>query len=335
MAEAAHRPQLTTAVPRLRVQVGDGKDEYWEGFQRNLYVFFEGIKFAITSHTIFMVAATIFATFICAKGVLDFSFDFSMSIVAVGTVFPLVFSVQASFSRREQALKALAQIKGTTFACYLMFKTWDKTGDGKFAAEADQILQKLLDDIMWYVRCEQRTPETGHSVYDGFTALAEKMGEFVPNTGYSKPGEGGLSRMQLYLRDMINDFEQLRAVRDSETPIGLRLFCFSLIHISPILLAPYWNHFCDKQINSEMPSDYGCESGYFVGIFYVLIVLSLYRVQSELEDPFDGSGVDDIKWELWRPQLAKMRTYGPDGPATRQRQQTLPYQQQDADEAAT
>eukprot|EP00961_Rhodomonas_salina_P017575 236422-Rhodomonas_salina.1 len=35
MAEAAHRPQLTTAVPRLRVQVGDGKDEYWEGFQRN------------------------------------------------------------------------------------------------------------------------------------------------------------------------------------------------------------------------------------------------------------------------------------------------------------
>lgn len=132
------------------------------------------------------------------------------------------------------------------------FKTWDKTGDGKFAAEADQILQKLLDDIMWYVRCEQvssgfspsawhektgtdaarcfqRTPETGHSVYDGFTALAEKMGEFVPNTGYSKPGEGGLSRMQLYLRDMINDFEQLRAVRDSETPIGYTPCFFSHI----------------------------------------------------------------------------------------------------------
>ena len=34
-----------------------------------------------------------------------------MSIVAVGTVFPLVFSVQASFTRREKALQGLAQLK--------------------------------------------------------------------------------------------------------------------------------------------------------------------------------------------------------------------------------
>eukprot|EP00287_Rhodomonas_sp_CCMP768_P011017 CAMPEP_0196743022 /NCGR_PEP_ID=MMETSP1091-20130531/50259_1 /TAXON_ID=302021 /ORGANISM="Rhodomonas sp., Strain CCMP768" /LENGTH=309 /DNA_ID=CAMNT_0042089249 /DNA_START=8 /DNA_END=934 /DNA_ORIENTATION=- len=304
--------------PQLRVK--EGREDKWEGLQRNLFIFFEGIKFALTRHTVFMVALTVFATFLCAKGVLDFSFDFSMSIVAVGTVFPLVFSVQASFSRREQALKALAQLKGTTFAVYLMFKTWDQSGDGRFVADADGILQKLLDDIIHYMSCERRTAETGHCVYDGFTALAEKMREFVPKSGYSKPGEGGLSRMQLYLRDMINDFEQMRAVRDSETPIGLRLFCFSLIHISPILLAPYWNHFCDKQWNSEMPTQlYGCESGYFVGIFYVLIVLSLYRVQSELEDPFDGSGADDIQWDLWRPQLAQMSTYGADGPASRAR----------------
>jgi hypothetical protein len=35
--------------------------------------------------------------------------------------------------------------------------------------------------------------------------------------------------------------------------VGLRLFCFALIHVAPVLLAPYWVHFCDKQRHSELP----------------------------------------------------------------------------------
>ncbi|EKX51978.1 hypothetical protein GUITHDRAFT_161484 [Guillardia theta CCMP2712] len=283
-----------------------------------------------------MVALTNLATFCCAKGVLDFSFDFSMSIVAVGTVFPLVFCVQASFTRRERALSCLGSFKGTMsvfewtrngrFALFLMFKTWDRDEEAKFVGEVEDLMLKLLDDITCYLKSSTRNPEAGHVIYDGFSALAQKMKEFLPRTGYSKPGEGGLSRMQMYLRDLMTHFEGVRAVRDSETPIGLRLFCFALIHISPILLAPYWNHFCEKQNNSEMPSQYGCESGYFVGIFYVLIVLTLYRVQVELENPFDGSGDDDIKWDLWRAQLENMGSYGSDGPRKRAVRTEMLYQ---------
>jgi len=109
----------------------------------------------------------------------------------------------------------------------------------------------------------------------------------------------------------------VRAVRDSETPIGLRLFCFALIHISPLLLAPYWNHFCREQTATELPSQYGCESGYFVGIVYVLIVITLYRVQTELENPFDGDGADDVNWDLWRAQLEDLSCYGAEGPKKR------------------
>lgn len=110
--------------------------------------------------------------------------------------------------------------------------------------------------------------------------------------------------MQQYLRDMLAHFESVRAIRDTQTPVGLRLFCFALIHVSPILLAPYWNNFCFKQVGAmDIPPSYGCASGYFVGVFYVLIVLTLYRVQVELEDPFDGDGMDDIKWEFFRAQL--------------------------------
>lgn len=45
------------------------------------------------------------------SALLDLSWDSSMSIVAVGTVFPLVFAIQAAYSSRNQALKFLGQLK--------------------------------------------------------------------------------------------------------------------------------------------------------------------------------------------------------------------------------
>ena len=66
----------------------------WSRFLEAAALVWEGIRFASTWHTFFMVVCTATATLFCAKGMLDFSFDFSMNIVAVGTIFPLVFSVQ-------------------------------------------------------------------------------------------------------------------------------------------------------------------------------------------------------------------------------------------------
>ena len=229
----------------------DGDEgKWWEDLQEYLMTFARGIEFAITPHTVFMLVLTILATLVCAKGILDFSFDTSMSIVAVGTVFPLVFSVQASFQRRERALSELAALKSTIFSIYLMFKTWDKNGNGKPAAEVQDLFNKLIEDIIGYLRSVPSTESaaSAHIVYDGFSTLAAKMNEFGPLAGYAKAGEGGMSRLQQYLRDVMNHFENVRAVRDTETPVGLRLFCFALIHFSPILLAPYWNHFCKDQV---------------------------------------------------------------------------------------
>lgn len=71
-----------------------GMTSNWSRFLEAAALVWEGIRFASTWHTFFMVVCTATATLFCAKGMLDFSFDFSMNIVAVGTIFPLVFSVQ-------------------------------------------------------------------------------------------------------------------------------------------------------------------------------------------------------------------------------------------------
>jgi hypothetical protein len=237
------------------------EETMFEAFGVHCSTFWKGVKFAATLHTLGLATATCLAIFICSKGVLDFSFDMNMSIVAVGTVFPLVFSVQAAFARREKALSCLAKLKASGVTIYMMFLTWEKARTGKWASEADTILQKLLDDIEWYLRSPSRTKEMANVVYDGFSSFSVLINEFGPEAGFAKGGEGGMSRMQLYLRLMMQQFEDLRAIRDSETPVGLRLFCFALIHTAPIILAPYWNHFCDKQTAFELPSTYGCEAG--------------------------------------------------------------------------
>jgi hypothetical protein len=36
------------------------------------------------------------------------------------------------------------------------------------------------------------------------------------------------------------------------------------------------------------------------------------------QDPFDGDGMDDIRWEVWGSQLDCMDTFGKDGPAKRE-----------------
>ena len=255
----------------------------WEALVFHLQTLVDGVRFASTWHTLFMVFLSCLATFLCTKGMLDFSFDTSMSIVAVGTIFPLVFSVQASFQRREKALAALSSLKGAIFAVYLMFKTWEKEGTGRWALEVEEIFHKLLDDIEYYLRHPNRPEECGNVIYDGFATLARKMNDFGPAAGFTKGGEAGMGRMAAYLQEIMRSFEGVRAIRDTETPVGLRLLCFALIHIAPVLLAPYWVHFCSKQRHSTL-APYGCEASYFVAVTFVLIVMTLHRVQVELEE---------------------------------------------------
>ena len=46
---------------------------------------------------------------------------------------------------------------------------------------------------------------------------------------------------------------QVRTIRFSSTPIGLQRFCYFLINFSSIALAPYWAHFCAKELFAGTP----------------------------------------------------------------------------------
>jgi hypothetical protein len=317
--------------PMVAKREGDSGNKVLKIFQAHVSLVYRGVCFALTWHAFCMVLLTVLCTFLCSKGVLDISFNTSMIILAAGTVFPLVFSVQAGFQRRDDALDAMARLKGAMFTMYLMFRTWERDAEGRWgwerqaqcqwAAEVEKVYQKLLDDIELYLRGSRPAPEeSGNVVYDGLVALSDVMAKFAPHSGHSEQGgQLGMGRMSCYHREAVSSFERVRAVLDTQMPVGLRLFCYALIHVSPIVLAPYWNRFCGEKMSSVafMESAYGCQAGYFIAITYVLILVTLSRVQMQLENPFDGDDLDDVNWELFRSHFDQLHTYGHDGPRKR------------------
>jgi len=136
---------------------------------------------------------------------------------------------------------------------------------------------------------------------------------------------------------MVLDFEVLRENRDYETPKGLRHVSIFLICTLPLLLAPFWLSFCDTasggsvevlpveiigglglEEDGQVPHDlvkfpHGCVAAYFAASIFVVVTFSLIRVQEALEDPFDGLGEDDIRWDVWSKHLDMVELHGPGG----------------------
>mmetsp|Transcript_29538 Transcript_29538/g.74266 ORF Transcript_29538/g.74266 Transcript_29538/m.74266 type:complete len:349 (+) Transcript_29538:197-1243(+) len=286
--------------------------------------FCEGCAFTLfEAGTIMMVVLSCVATLCCAKGILNLEWDASMSIVAIGSIFPLVFSIQASYHNREMAVRSIGGLKANIFTVFCTFQAWCDQCGLPVIDDIEGDLTHLLGDILVYLRSRQpgvgvenSEPEKAHTVYDYWRRVFKHVETFKTHEKPPSPPE--IATMNNFIRFAMVDFEEARTVADYRTPRGLRLFCYVVIHVSPIFLAPYFNRYCTQQNDSSHDTHlYGCQSGYFMAILFVLINSTLLKVQQQLENPFDGDGDDDIKWGIWTDQLSQMQMYGEGGPERR------------------
>lgn len=154
---------------------------------------------------------------------------------------------------------------------------------------------------------------SANEVYDTLVVLSESVSDGgidkipAPNYGAIM---GGIQALHL-------TYQSLREVRDYQTPKGLRHFATFLIVTTPVLLAPFWASFCGPEGEDGLWDDwngpYGCFPGYFMAALYVIITFSLLRVQEALEDPFDGTGEDDIQWKVFARNLEAIHLHGLNG----------------------
>ncbi|KXZ56745.1 hypothetical protein GPECTOR_1g671 [Gonium pectorale] len=250
------------------------------------------------------MAAACSAVAVCYA--LDFRYNMDFNLVATGTTFPLVFTIQQDWDQTENfpsslgnnnlqwARKVKAVLSEFCNSCsrYL-------TAQDKYESVAERRLVAKKNDELYELFLhrldveERNTPhfarrvhhvereDPGHvhllDCYRALSLLSVLNEQLTLKAGYTRGGEGGMSRTNQYLRYIISNLEA----------------CGILLHIFAIILAPYFAHFCDSWLaigNDEET----CPAGYAGACVYVLIVMLLYHVQVDIEMPFDEKGLDDV-----------------------------------------
>jgi len=250
----------------------------------------------------------------------DFAVKLDFSFLAFSVVFPLTFLVQASFSRRDQALSRLADFKSCVQSTCLLTLLVDwpcgseltggrQTMPSQFNMNVAQDSKELLKLVYEYlsmpvvsharniVFSKQRlTTKRVHALQnDIIKRINDVIFDFHLHTEemrkYGFPS-GEASRLHQYHQYLQQRFEQLRQLKYYRTPQATRSFGRVYLYVLPWFCGPYfaWVFVSTNYIFTISLAG-----------FTFIVLLGLLNAQQGLEDPFlpDYSswapGIDTVK----------------------------------------
>lgn len=220
----------------------------------------------------------------------DISFDFHVSLFVSPIVFPLAFSINTDFQRREKVLEDLANFKSSAMLWFFCMREW-KEG-GKLTDEWLNAVHLKVKNMMFNLREYlltdkiERRQYIARCLYEDFSdanQLIERVraSDLPANTSI-------VSRVIHLLNMLCLSFERLRVIREYRSPRSIRSFNKVLILFLPIILSPYFVYLSKKDYASGW-------SPYYIAVLVAAVFGALQGVQDKLDDPFDGMSEDDIK----------------------------------------
>ena len=235
--------------------------------------------------TLVVVAIAIVSTLVCRR--YGLSADFPIAVVMTAVVFPIVFSINAAYQRRESALAEYANMKAHGQVIFLAARDWLEERDD---ALLDDLRQRLLDlfgatrDLLTSSHSDMREREK--KVYDGFSELSLFIRNDLRGNGLAS---GEVSRCNQYLSKTLISFETIKHIYQYRTPITLRTFADFFLIVLPLLYGPYF---------AFLGQDYPWSLAYIPPTIFALVLVTLDNIQAHLENPFDQIGEDDIQMDV-------------------------------------
>ncbi|NKB32221.1 MAG: hypothetical protein GKR91_03910 [Pseudomonadales bacterium] len=216
-------------------------------------------------------------TYFCYR--FDFSFNLNVTLFSIAVVFPLVFTIREAFRKRTAILKFLSMFKASLNATYYCFANNNKlTEENKqFVANSLHAISDLFFDALRGKEYQQgKVRDKLNEVY-----------EFI-NNNRDVISTGVALKIIRFLKDVNESIENTVGLKLHGTPISLRAYCLVFIYVFPFVFIP-------TLINDMGGNDQWIV--YALGAVHGFILISLYNVQDDMEDPFDQVGLDDIKLE--------------------------------------
>ncbi|MFL2758348.1 MAG: hypothetical protein ACJZ9A_07275 [Paracoccaceae bacterium] len=232
---------------------------------------------------LFIIAIiSVFATRACE--VYNYSGSMPTSLIGLAVVFPIVFSINSAFQRRDEALEQYGSINANLASIYFAHVNWpyhsgDSAQDREW--EIKDLVLKLIEAIKLDITVESN--DYKKEVYQYFNVLSKKN-VALRDLDISS---GEISRINNWLNNVIISFERLSSISDYRTPKALRAYSKIFLHIFPILFAPYFAY-----LNVQVQY-----LGFIVAIGYSAVLVMLSNIQDQVENPFDSEGLDDIDLE--------------------------------------
>ena len=242
----------------------------------------------INYHTVIVTILAVVSTYLCHR----FQWEANMpsGLIGIAVVFPIVFSINAAYRRREEALRYYGSLKAHAVSLIWAHRDWNTETRSEKVREqvenAKNLVEKLISALQDYFLAPRSEEDRL------FKQVYETFGQF--SHSHEELRKAGLaanevSRANQYLRAMAIEFERMKNIRRYRTPVALRAYSFVFLNSFPILFGPYFAYLI-KNSNTGV--------GYAVAVIYSLVLVSLDNIQEGLEDPFDQTGMDDIKLDV-------------------------------------
>ena len=254
---------------------------------------FKIYRAAINFRTLYAFLIAILATWLSYRFNLIYNLD--LTIISVAVVFPLVFTLQSAFRRREKALEHLGRAKGALASinyCFSYSKKINETEKQKIYAQVKNVKIELL-----------RFLYTESNDKEKLNIAVSKIQHFI-SEHRSLIGRSLSLRVFRLMRDVIMGIENTISIKTHRTPFSIRAYCLIFIYVFPFFYAPSLikniqypdTIFIDIINSTPIPflENRFALIIYGLNIIITFFLITLYNVQEQIENPFDQKGVDDI-----------------------------------------
>ena len=244
--------------------------------------FFRSVFLIINYKTILVTIVAVMATWYCME--FDKYANFPLTLIGIAIVFPIVFSINSAYKRRERALFSLAELKGYSLGVFQTARNHLK--EKSDVKDLNNHIIELFRSVYTFLQSDMKDARTKEkSIYENLSKVGDEIRIL------SDKGLAGryASRMNQYLTRSMVAIDMLKVIFYYRTPRTLRAYSKVFIYLFPIVYAPYF---------ASIGIDFAPYLGYLMPIFFSFIFVSLDNIQEHLESPYDQIGEDDIKFRL-------------------------------------
>ena len=229
--------------------------------------------------TAIVILLSIVATYLCI--LFNIVIELPTTLIGIAIVFPIVFSINAAYRRREEALRSFASLKAHAVALFYAHRDWVPGDSSEHQSRMKELIIHLLQSIRKSFTTDSETEAHFQQIYKIFSQISISL-EKLRDAGLPT---SEVSRANQYLRAIMIEYERMRNIFVYRTPTALRAYSQVFLSAFPILFAPYF---------ADLSTKYFFSLGFVVAAFYSLVLVSLDNIQEGLENPYDEVGVDDV-----------------------------------------